>query len=359
MISVVKVPDCGPTSNSKGITYRLLFQRNYQVKFVNEEYLRTYEQIKWLHHEILKAQCEWILFQLPDPIDTHNLKKNGFLERKRAEMERFLNKLFSRKRIYTLDCVKTFLSSSSTSLDMQFKDHFSLSMLDGFIKSNYERGLRIYRPPDSESDIFQDEFQQSLSSIEFSQLYSTLLPQIQTVASSQQVIGDAERITKELVRFEGQIDIFNFYIESQVSLLNDQAFQETMVFGDVIHDYCRTIPLIKDLLNTRTNYLVEYMNRLKEFKQMKSKCENIQHKNPVIEKELKNVSIGLKNAEEKYLASQKKFQDIQDSLNKELVRYEKQKHLDLKTAILEYTQQQILHQESFLTQLETTLNKFS
>ncbi|RKP17487.1 hypothetical protein ROZALSC1DRAFT_24152 [Rozella allomycis CSF55] len=268
----------------------------YQVKFVNEEYLRTYEQIKWLHHEILKAQCEWILFQLPDPIDTHNLKKNGFLERKRAEMERFLNKLFSRKRIYTLDCVKTFLSSSSTSLDMQFKDHFSLSMLDGFIKSNYERGLRIYRPPDSESDIFQDEFQQRCNYVlNLESLLATLHDQFNIMEKQKAVIGDAERITKELVRFEGQIDIFNFYIESQVSLLNDQAFQETMVFGDVIHDYCRTIPLIKDLLNTRTNYLVEYMNRLKEFKQMKSKCENIQHKNPVIEKELKNVSIGLKN----------------------------------------------------------------
>ena len=90
------------------------------------------------------------------------LVQNSYMERKRLQVERYLNKVFSRREVYELDFVKQFLSSTlniQSALDpSKLRGPFGFGLLDHIIKSNYERGFRIYRPMEVVAANDQEEF---------------------------------------------------------------------------------------------------------------------------------------------------------------------------------------------------------
>jgi hypothetical protein len=121
-------------------------------QFPEEALVRNFNQISWLHKTISTKYPTFLIPPLPDSPDNQLLSSTDYLSRKRLQIERYLNRLLYRKEVFGNQDVLLFISGGGgqllqNSMSKIFPNlGLGFGLMDHIIKSNYDRGFRIYRP---------------------------------------------------------------------------------------------------------------------------------------------------------------------------------------------------------------------
>ncbi|KAG0099114.1 hypothetical protein BGZ93_009091 [Podila epicladia] len=338
---------------------------------------RTFPQVRWLHQKLQTAFPDYVIPPLPEPLSEKLSDDVGQVEQKRVQIERFLQRICLRTEFATSEAALWFVGTEMTHLDSVDSRRATLGFLrfDNIIKPSYDRGMRIYRPTENVEENDQGEFQrrqayilsmeQSFTGIWDAGLrltkererdtYSQLGDATMEVLSSKHRLGDGQRIDnrERHQALDKEMQLFGVLSDDLRYLIRRQVKAETFQFMDMVQEYKGMLQGLKDVMNSRTDRLSDYVSASKKVVKRQIQVEQAIQKAATSPADLVDkAQQGLESANSKLESAREEFKKSQVVVTRELLRYEKDKAKEWQTAVQGYAAKQLMYEKEKLEALE-------
>lgn len=373
---------CVPEAASSGgtITFKILVtapnsDSSYPI-------FRTFPQVRWLHHRLQSVFVDHVIPPLPDPLSEKLCEDVDQVEQKRVQIERFLQRICHRSEFATSEPVLWFVGTEMTHLDSVDSKRATLGFLrfDSIIKPSYDRGMRNYRPGENLEENDQGEFQrrqeyilameQSFTRLldsglrltkereRLADIYSQLGDATMEVLSSKYRLGDGQRIDnrERHQALDEEMQVFGVLTDDVRLSMRRQVKAETFYFMDLVQEYKGMLQGLKDVMNVRTDRLMDYVAATKKVARRKNQVEQAIVKSatsasPTPEL-VDKAQLSLEGATATLEEAREDFKKSQVVVTRELLRYEKDKAKEWQASVHDYAQKQIMYEREKLDALE-------
>ncbi|KAF9304492.1 hypothetical protein BGZ74_001394 [Mortierella antarctica] len=335
------------------------------------------DAVRWLHQKLQTAFPDYVIPPLPEPLSEKLSEDVDQVEQKRVQIERFLQRICLRTEFATSEAVLWFVGTEMTHLDSVDSRRATLGFLrfDNIIKPSYDRGMRIYRPTENVEENDQGEFQRRqayILSMEQSFIglwdaglrltkererdtYSQLGDATMEVLSSKHRLGDGQRIDnrERHQALDKEMQLFGVLSDDLRYLIRRQVKAETFQFMDMVQEYKGMLQGLKDVMNSRTDRLSDYVSASKKVAKRQIQVEQAIQKAATSPADLiDKAQLGLESANSKLESAREEFKKSQLVVTRELLRYEKDKAKEWQTTVQGYAAKQLMYEKEKLEALE-------
>ncbi|KAF9387721.1 hypothetical protein CPB97_002175 [Podila verticillata] len=341
---------------------------------------RTFPQVRWLHQKLQTALPDYVIPPLPEPLSEKLSDDVDQVEQKRVQIERFLQRICLRTEFATSEAVLWFVGTEMTHLDSVDSRRATLGFLrfDNIIKPSYDRGMRIYRPTENVEENDQGEFQRRQAYIlsmeqsfiglwdaglrltkereKLGDTYSQLGDATMEVLSSKHRLGDGQRIDnrERHQALDKEMQLFGVLSDDLRYLIRRQVKAETFQFMDMVQEYKGMLQGLKDVMNSRTDRLSDYVAASKKVAKRQIQVEQAIQKattSPAADL-VDKAQLGLESANSKLNSAREEFKKSQVVVTRELLRYEKDKAKEWQATVQDYAAKQLMYEKEKLEALE-------
>ncbi|KAF9317556.1 hypothetical protein BG003_000639 [Podila horticola] len=335
------------------------------------------DTVRWLYQKLQTAFPDYVISPLPEPLSEKLSEDVDQVEQKRVQIERFLQRICLRTEFATSEAVLWFVGTEMTHLDSVDSRRATLGFLrfDNIIKPSYDRGMRIYRPTENVEENDQGEFQRRqayILSMEQSFIglwdagsrltkererdtYSQLGDATMEVLSSKYRLGDGQRIDnrERHQALDKEMQLFGVLSDDLRYLIRRQVKAETFQFMDMVQEYKGMLQGLKDVMNSRTDRLSDYVAASKKVAKRQIQVEQaIQKAATSPADNVDKAHLGLESANSKLESAREEFKKSQVVVTRELLRYEKDKAKEWQTTVYDYATKQLMYEKEKLKALE-------
>ncbi|KAG0075105.1 hypothetical protein BGZ90_010195, partial [Linnemannia elongata] len=372
----VSIPEAASSGGT--ITFKILVNTaNHDSPY---PIFRTFPQVRWLHQKLQGTFVDYVIPPLPEPLSEKLSDDVDQVEQKRVQIERFLQRVCLRAEFASSEAVLWFVGTEMTHLDSVDSRRATLGFLrfDNIIKPSYDRGMRIYRPSENVEENDQGEFQRRqvyLLSMEQSftglidagvrltkereklgDVYSQLGDATMEVLSSKYRLGDGQRIDnrERHQALDEEMQLFGVLTDDLRLSIRRQVKAENFQFMDMVQEYKSMLQGLKDVMNSRTDRLSDYVSASKKVAKRQTQLEQAIQKaaaGPATDM-VDKARLSLEGSNAKLDESREDFKKSQEIVTRELLRYEKDKAKEWQAAVQDYAGQQLMHEREKLEALE-------
>ncbi|KAG0023696.1 hypothetical protein BGZ80_008467 [Entomortierella chlamydospora] len=307
----------------------------------------------------MSAFVDYVIPPLPESLSEKQYEDVDQVEQKRVQIERFLQR---------------------THLDSIDSKRATLGFLrfDNIIKPSYDRGMRMYRPSENVEENDQGEFQRRQTYIlameqaftgildtglrltkereKLGDMYSQLGDSTMEVLSSKYRLGDGQRIDnrERHQALDEEMQIFGVLSDDLRLSIRRQAKSETFYFTDLVHEYRGMLHGLKDVMNSRTDRLSEYVSASKSVTKRQARLEQAVQKSetsPAADL-VDKAQLSLEGANAKLDEAREEFKKSQEIVTRELLRYEKDRAKEWQASVKDYAEKQVFYEKEKLLALE-------
>ncbi|KAG0240629.1 hypothetical protein BGX31_001816 [Mortierella sp. GBA43] len=304
--------------------------------------------------ELQSVFVDHVIPPLPDPLSEKLCEDVDQVEQKRVQIERFLQRICHRSEFATSEPVLC------------------------IIKPSYDRGMRNYRPGENLEENDQGEFQRRqeyilameqsftrlldsglrLTKERETDIYSQLGDATMEVLSSKYRLGDGQRIDnrERHQALDEEMQVFGVLTDDVRLSMRRQVKAETFYFMDLVQEYKGMLQGLKDVMNVRTDRLMDYVAATKKVARRKNQVEQAIVKSatsasPTPEL-VDKAQLSLEGATATLEEAREDFKKSQVVVTRELLRYEKDKAKEWQASVHDYAQKQIMYEREKLDALE-------
>ncbi|KAG0040481.1 hypothetical protein BGZ82_002197 [Podila clonocystis] len=335
------------------------------------------DAVRWLHQKLQTAFPDYVIPPLPEPLSEKLSEDVDQVEQKRVQIERFLQRICLRTEFATSEAVLWFVGTEMTHLDSVDSRRATLGFLrfDNIIKPSYDRGMRIYRPTENVEENDQGEFQRRqayilameqsfiglwdaglrLTKERERDTYSQLGDATMEVLSSKHRLGDGQRIDnrERHQALDKEMQLFGVLSDDLRYLIRRQVKAETFQFMDMVQEYKGMLQGLKDVMNSRTDRLSDYVSASKKVAKRQIQVEQAIQKAATSPADLiDKAQLGLESANSKLESARAEFKKSQVVVTRELLRYEKDKAREWQSTVQGYATKQLMYEKEKLEALE-------
>jgi len=332
------------------VEYKLHVKTSFtQFKLSEFDTLRRYKDFVWLREKLAEKYKGYLIPPLPEKA-LLNRFNTEFLENRRRELERFLQRIVDHPVLIQSTELQTFLESSESLSTpkvpaVQPRKESTSSSLFSFLGSSIE-SISNLNTIQNEPDQWFDAKRNYINALD-SHLNS-IVKSINQISKKQKELSlamtDFSLASSLLASSEADQDqwISNSFnrlseITTQITVLDEKLVDDqTTSFEDNIRDYIRILGAVKEMLNVRTEKLTLYQNVTKQLETKKEKFEKVKATSSKMEKEIEE-------AEKRMEETKEDFIKISNICKSELQRFESTKLQDIKNLLIKLTQIHINH----------------
>ncbi|KAG0202960.1 hypothetical protein BGX28_004593 [Mortierella sp. GBA30] len=329
-VSIPEAASSGGTITFKILVATATSESTYPV-------FRTFPQVRWLHHKLQTTFVDHVIPPLPEPLSEKLSEDVDQVEQKRVQVERFLQRICLRAEFATSDAVLWFVGTEMTHLDSVDSKRATLGFLrfDNIIKPSYDRGMRMYRPTENVDELGDATME---------------------VLSSKHRLGDGQRIDnrERHQALDEEMQVFGVLTDDMRLSIRRQVRAETFHFMDMVQEYKSMLQGLKDVMNSRTDRLSEYVSATKRVAKKQSQMEQaIQRSAAAPAGDLVDrAKLSLDGANAQLDETREEFKRSQVVVTRELLRYEKDKAKEWQSSVQDYAAKQIMYEKEKLEALE-------
>eukprot|EP01114_Cavostelium_apophysatum_P017147 TRINITY_DN5024_c0_g1_i1.p1 TRINITY_DN5024_c0_g1~~TRINITY_DN5024_c0_g1_i1.p1 ORF type:complete len:424 (+),score=125.78 TRINITY_DN5024_c0_g1_i1:1769-3040(+) len=315
--------------------------------------VRRFKDFLWLREYLLENHKGYLVPPLPEKqiINRFNAE---FIEFRRRELERFLNRIIAHPiLVQSAGLQKFFESAESLSAPKaapakgEKKGGGFFSMLNSTVET-----ISHITAPQNEPDQWFDAKKNYINNLE-AQL-TGLAKATGSVVKKHRELGlaYAEFATASSLLSSTEADhspwisnSFNKLAEISTSVSNLQEAlvdNETVFFEDSIRDYVRIIGAAKEMLQARTDKLISYQSATKNLESKKEKQDQGKG-NPKLSQEIEA-------AERRVEDTKAEFNTVSDICKSEIGRFERTKAIEIKRMLVKLTQTNINYELQIIDQ---------
>ncbi|CAI2162160.1 12717_t:CDS:2 [Funneliformis geosporum] len=261
------------SSDNDTITFKIITKarENCTIDFTfASPVYRTYQQLNWLYSRLCLKLPDYVIPPIPESPILNLLDDLDYINRKRVQIERFLQKLGNRSKFVKNMDFKYFLTNNMTNFDsLDGKMGKKLGFLNNIIKPNYERGVRIYRPSEPIDENNAEEFQMRVIYVlRLEDQFNAILDNVNEMIKQREGLGDCinhvgdcslQALNSKFRMGDGKsinnaerhkqydtmLHLFGTLTNEVHYLIGRQAIMESIIFGDVFLEYRNIIEAIK------------------------------------------------------------------------------------------------------------------
>ncbi|KAJ2721327.1 hypothetical protein GGI07_004054 [Coemansia sp. Benny D115] len=310
---------------------------------------RTWEQGEWLHNRIEASFRLQALPPFPERPSSKKCNDPLYVERQRARMERWLNRVGSREDLCQSASVEHFISSKMSPKDVgeSAKQSFS-SMFMGFFGGPTEHGFRVYTPIGEINDYDEDEEERRREYItqmeecagELGGIVRNMHVQEEalgkSVVKAAMAIGKAYRAeavdSSEVVsddegreRLRVSLALLLSSAESHYWSTKELGLWKEFNFVDPMSEFCTMVNGVKDVMNHSTQMLVLYEKALQRHQGLVSKANSLRVQYPSDTPSVKYANEQEAQGEREMELAHQEYTDACEMASKELVRFERER----------------------------------
>ncbi|KAJ1670657.1 hypothetical protein GGF38_001370, partial [Coemansia sp. RSA 25] len=305
-----------------------------------------------------------VLPPFPARISSKRLSDLLYVERQRARIERWLNRLGSREDICNNSSVDRFVSPTKMADDEVAggaKTSFS-SMLMGLFSGSTDRGFRVYTPIGDIVDFDEDEEERRRDFISRTvECAGGLADAIKNVHAQEDSLGksivkvalaiskayredsidlqsssdadsnseadaadssasptDRERLSVALALLHNSSEAY-YWSTKEVSLWKEYHFVDTMT------EFCSMVDGVKDVMNHSTQMLILYEKTMQMYQSYESRANSLRIQYPSDTPSVKYANEQEVQAEREMELAHQDYTDACDMANGEMIRYERER----------------------------------
>jgi len=318
--------------------------------FKNSEFevLRRYKDFVWLREQLAEKHKGYLIPPLPEKA-LLNRFNTEFLEYRRRELEKFLQRIIVHPVLSESVELQTFLESAEilSAPPKAPPKKESSSGLFSFLGSSIETISNLNSTAQNEPDQWFDAKKNYIIALEnhliaLGKATSQIIKKRKEMTQAQSDFGLASSLLASSEADQDQWTSVSFNrlseITTQITTLDEKlADDQTAFFEDVIRDYIRILGAVKEMLTARGEKLIVYQNATKQLEMKKDKFEKGKGvANTKVEKEIEE-------AEKKMEETKEDFNNISNICKLELQRFESTKLQDIKNLLIKLTQININH----------------
>ncbi|GAB7350268.1 hypothetical protein MBLNU459_g0913t1 [Dothideomycetes sp. NU459] len=344
----------------------------YQVKtktsskaYRNPEFTvsRRYRDFLWLYNQLHNNNPGVVV---PPPPDKQTVGRfdAGFVESRRAALERMLNKTAAHPVLQHDGDLKLFLESESFNVDIKHKERKDIGLPEaktgmfGAIGLSVGGGSKFIEHDDWFHDrkIYLDALENQLKAL----LKSTdivvsqrkaLAESCNDFSASLHALSLVELSPSLSVPLEGLSDI-----QTRIRDLYDrQAQQDVLTLGIVIDEYIRLIGSIKQAFQQRQKAYHSWHTSESALAKLKSTQEKLLRAGRTQQDRLSQMQADVGDAERRVHQSRLLFEDMGRLMRSELERFEREKVEDFKSGVETYLESAVEAQKELIELWETYL----
>ncbi|KAL1500085.1 hypothetical protein AB1Y20_012759 [Prymnesium parvum] len=342
---------------------------------------RRFRDFDWLHTQLANKYPGAIVPALPEKQDLKNasLKYTGvgmsaeLLEQRRAQLQRFMQRVAAHPLLHSAQDLQTFLEASDVQLESwkestKLKAPALLSTVADVKQGAYSSASRLssYFTSDGPPSSFEPVSDVPL--MQMANYSSALQTQVQAVhknsknyierhnslSSSMTSLGLA---LTQLANCEGDastslaegLSQMGVTVDRVASLYNEQAAREKATFDDPLKDYVRLLSACKQAINCRDAALRAYNNARATAAAKKDKLEKLRAAGGKEDK-ANVVARELSDAEENVRVAKQDYESVAARLDADMVRFQREKLADFKQYIVGFVSLQLEYSQSVQAQ---------
>ncbi|CAI2162276.1 12819_t:CDS:2 [Funneliformis geosporum] len=351
------------SSDNDTITFKIITKarENCTIDFTfASPVYRTYQQLNWLYSRLCLKLPDYVIPPIPESPILNLLDDLDYINRKRVQIERFLQKLGNRSKFVKNMDFKYFLTNNMTNFDsLDGKMGKKLGFLNNIIKPNYERGVRIYRPSEPIDENNAEEFQMRVIYVlRLEDQFNAILDNVNEMIKQREGLGDC-------INHVGDCSLqalnSKFRMGDGKSINNAERHKQydTMLhlFGTLTNEVHYLIGRQAIMESIIFEKLVEYVNLVKQRNKKYEKTEKLKSV-----KGLDSYDVQVAIAEDSKLTEnvqkeKEEFINVQKTVTRELMRFKKEKSDELNKILKEYSELQLRFEKQKLKTLTSYLNK--
>ncbi|KAJ1886042.1 hypothetical protein LPJ66_009827, partial [Kickxella alabastrina] len=331
---------------------------------------RSWDQCEWLHKKITTSFRLQALPLFPEQPIAKKINDTLYVERHRARMERWLNRLGSREDLCQSESMDYFISTRMSEKDIggSSKQSFSSMMLNLF-GGPIEQEFRVYTPIGEIDDYDEDEEERRreylrrteecarelASSIKNMHVHEEILGKsivkatlaigkafqaeslsfapLEPSAQDVYIVSSGESPEIERERLQVSLALLQNSAEAHYWSTKELAIWKEFNFVDTMTEYCTMVGGVKEVMNHSTQMLVMYEKAMQSHQGYVAKANSLRVQYPSDTPSVKYANEQeVESGREKEMAHQE-YTDACDMANKELIRYERERATDICKAL--------------------------
>ncbi|KAJ2875058.1 hypothetical protein GGH93_001893 [Coemansia aciculifera] len=338
-------------------------QQQQQAETTCRTIERTWEQCEWLQQRVVSSFRLQVLPPFPDRISTKRLTDLLYVERQRARIERWLNRLGSREDICNNGSMDRFVSSTKMADDEVAggaRTSFS-SMLMSLFAGSSDRDFKVYTPIGDINDYDEDEEERRRDYIRRTVEYASgLTDAIKNMHAQEDSLGksivkvslaiskayredcidlqvnsdsdsssdidagliasptDRERLGVALALLHNSSEAY-YWSTKEVSLWKEYHFVDTMT------EFCSMVDGVKDVMNHSTQMLIMYEKTMQMYQSYESRANSLRIQYPSDTPSVKYANEQEVQAGREMELAHQDYTDACDMANGEMIRYERER----------------------------------
>ncbi|KAJ2067432.1 hypothetical protein GGH13_005316 [Coemansia sp. S155-1] len=338
-------------------------QQQQQAETTCRTIERTWEQCEWLQQRVVSSFRLQVLPPFPARISTKRLTDLLYVERQRARIERWLNRLGSREDICNNGSMDRFVSPTKMADDEVAggaRTSFS-SMLMGLFASSSDRDFKVYTPIGDINDYDEDEEERRRDYIRRTVEYANgLADAIKNMHAQEDSLGksivkvslaiskayredcidlqvssdsdnssdidanlttsptDRERLCVALALLHNSSEAY-YWSTKEVSLWKEYHLVDTMT------EFCSMVDGVKDVINHSTQMLIMYEKTMQMYQSYESRANSLRIQYPSDTPSVKYANEQEVQAGREMELAHQDYTDACDMANGEMIRYERER----------------------------------
>ncbi|KAH8550263.1 hypothetical protein BGW37DRAFT_427622 [Umbelopsis sp. PMI_123] len=265
------------------------------------------EQIVWLHEQLLATFPDLLVPPLPDPPLSSQIEDQDIVERKRIQIERFLEKLGMRQEFNESASFIRFLSDDMTETEIGNRNKNALLAFLRFNKTkrpNTELAFKQFKTNETVQDSNMDaHHRQQVRILMQETFFINLLDSMERAVREREALANYMTHMGDLaieatqsknmlgpgIKYENKerqrsldqrLQIFGLLMDELCFINNRQEISDLVHWGDVIAEYKNTTDPLKSVVNIRTDRLAEYVQVIKLRNKKRDKADKLRLKMP-------------------------------------------------------------------------------
>ncbi|KAJ1675119.1 hypothetical protein EV182_001899, partial [Spiromyces aspiralis] len=329
--------------------------------------VRSYYQCRWLALQLELAFRHQVMPVFPRPPDPKLDRNPAHLDKMRAQIERWLNRLGSRSDVVANSSFEYFLSTSMTYRDAAFPEQASLSrFLNSMMSNSSDNGFHIYTPTFEIDEYDEDEFISQRKYLEkmesrfgeliedmdtirkldqcFCRAYQAFVSSLSLAFGRQSLLGsllqDSHHST-DIESAEKPLRILEHLCSNEVLEADELGRWSSIHVAGVIDEYRLTVGSVKSVINYRTKMLTQYDEAIKLYRRQEKYTNDLRAKYPsdaIIVRQANEVEV---QSEKALALSRQEYRDAGYLLQMQLLLFEQEKARDIKRAFQDLAVRQL------------------
>ncbi|KAL0091648.1 hypothetical protein J3Q64DRAFT_1635804 [Phycomyces blakesleeanus] len=256
-------------------------------------------EISWLHDALGRNFPLIVIPPLPEPPLLASMDDQDYVERKRLQVGRLLEKIIKRKVLADHPDFIHFLSSDMAPTEIGKPHRGVLSFLRFNRIKPSERGFTAYKAsPPVEGDDQETYYRHQIYILTQESYYGSIAEYQNQIIQLRESLGDGlaqmgdqviettqskyrlgegnQEKSREVQRgLDRGMQVFGLLMDELGFIFTRQGKEEIMKFGDVMIEYKNFMDSLKIVFNVRTQHLIEYAECVKHRNKKKERSEKV------------------------------------------------------------------------------------